>query len=474
MRSIIFTKYFAALALLLSSNACANRNWNDAKENPRTAAPVEYHPFPDRKHDGTFVVLAFSGGGTRAAALAYGVLEELRDTKVVVNGRPRRLLDEVDVISSVSGGSYTAAYYGLFGDRIFSDFEPVFLKRDVHRALLAQVANPISFGALASPDFNRSDLAARWLGDNIFENKTFADMKARGGPAIIINASDINDGMTFSFVQQQFDFLCSNIDDYPVANAVMASSAVPGYFAPIAVRNYDVDCPERRDSWVSKALATGNTYSREYQVALALQRYSDPRRMPVVRLMDGGITDNLGVRGSMMSPVLHYGDVEDMAGAFDDQRLDNVSKVLVVVVNAQTYEEYDWSNKGAEPGLIDNVKDSFDAAIGIMNSETINLARRGFEQWAKHVDSRPSRRGKPPVDLQFAVLTYDKIRDPAQRRAFNQIPTTLSLDAKQVDFVRGLGHELLRDQPEYQRFVASLKGALPTAGPSAPVAAEPR
>ncbi len=48
-----------------------------------------------------------------------------------MDGKTRRLLDEVDGISSVSGGSFTAAYYGLFGDRIFIDFEEKFLKRDV-------------------------------------------------------------------------------------------------------------------------------------------------------------------------------------------------------------------------------------------------------------------------------------------------------------------------------------------------------
>ena len=59
------------------------------------------------RRDDITLVLAFSGGGSRAAALAYGVLLELRDTRIGANG-DRRLLDEVDAISAVSGGSFTA------------------------------------------------------------------------------------------------------------------------------------------------------------------------------------------------------------------------------------------------------------------------------------------------------------------------------------------------------------------------------
>lgn len=53
------------------------------------------------------VGLALSGGGTRAGLFAFGVLQGLNDT---------RLLDKVDVISSVSGGGYAA--YWLYARRL--------------------------------------------------------------------------------------------------------------------------------------------------------------------------------------------------------------------------------------------------------------------------------------------------------------------------------------------------------------------
>jgi NTE family protein len=79
--------------------------------------------------DDLLVILAISGGGTRAAALGYGVLEELRRTEVSVNGVKRRLLDEVDVISAVSGGTFPATYYALRGEKTFEEFEAKVLSR---------------------------------------------------------------------------------------------------------------------------------------------------------------------------------------------------------------------------------------------------------------------------------------------------------------------------------------------------------
>lgn len=62
----------------------------------------------DKYADETLVVVTMSGGGMKAAALAYGTLLALK-AMPARNGDPNRsFLSDVDLISSVSGGSVTA------------------------------------------------------------------------------------------------------------------------------------------------------------------------------------------------------------------------------------------------------------------------------------------------------------------------------------------------------------------------------
>jgi NTE family protein len=163
------------------------------------------------------LLLAFSGGGTRAAALSYGVLQELRDTVVEIDGTPVRLLDEVDIITSVSGGSFTAAYYGLHGDGIFETFEDRFLRRDVQTRLVLSLLHPINWFRLAVTGLDRTELAIRYYDDEIFDHATFARLLERRGPLLQINATDLAAGRHFTFYQPQLDLLCSDLSSFPVA-----------------------------------------------------------------------------------------------------------------------------------------------------------------------------------------------------------------------------------------------------------------
>ena len=283
------------LGLLLLSG-CASYGVIDNTElttESASAQPYSIKALYGREGSGDIgLTLAFSGGGTRAAALAYGVLEELRDTTVVIDGQPRRLLDEIDTISSVSGGSFTSAYYGLYGERIFEDYKEVFLTKDIEHKLLLGMLNPLRwFGSET-----RTEMAVKLYEEQVFHGATFADMQRAGAPLVLINASDLAYGVRFSFVQEYFDLLCSDLSTFPVARAVTASSAVPILFPPVVVKDYQDCAIAGKPDWLEKsAELTANNPALE-QIIRGLETYYDPENRQYAHLVDGGITDNLGLR----------------------------------------------------------------------------------------------------------------------------------------------------------------------------------
>jgi hypothetical protein len=149
---------FVCCALIVSG--CAHYQINA----PLTAAkPAAGYRFENAvaltNSDDLMLLLAFSGGGTRAAALSYAVLDELAKTEVGPPSHEHRLLDDINMISAVSGGSITAAYYTQWGDRIFSDYESQFLKGHAQNGLLLRLVEPWNLVRLLSPRYCSSDLA---------------------------------------------------------------------------------------------------------------------------------------------------------------------------------------------------------------------------------------------------------------------------------------------------------------------------
>jgi NTE family protein len=405
------------------------------------------------------VLVAFSGGGTRAAALAYGVLEELRDTVVEMGGERRRLLDEVDLVSGVSGGSFTAAYYGLFGDRIFEDFEERFLRRNVQGDLVRRILfNPVNWFRLGSARFSRSDLAAEYYDEYIFGGRTIADFGAVPGPAVLINATDLVRGARFSFIREQFDPICSDLLTYPVARAVAASSAVPGLLTPIRLRSYAGTCGYEPPEWIADALASQGTGARRYIQARIAASYLDPNASSSVFLVDGGVTDNLGVRGSF-DRVVRQGSLD---AVLTESGYGGAHTILLIVANAQNEPDLDLEHTGnifrtlaLMAGITSGIQ------IRSFNFETLELVRTSFERWADQISSAGH-----PFAFHMAEVSFSHVRDPERRRVLNNLPTSFVLDDEAVDELRGVAREGLRSSEQFQEFLRALQAE--ETGPSQP------
>jgi NTE family protein len=402
--------------------------------------------------DHLLLYLTFSGGGTRAAALSYGVLEELKNTEVVVDGKRRRLLER-----SMDIGIRRSSRRSLYFLGIEEDFESKFLKKNIQGALFLGIFNPFNWFKIFSGTYGRSDLSADYYDKHIFEGKTFGDMAARKGPIIVINATDMSYGTRIGFMQDAFDLICSDLSQYPVSRAAAASSAVPMALTPITLRNYAGTCgykmPERFD-----AMLKSRTLSeRQFYLANNLSVYFDSEKKRYIHLVDGGVSDNLGLR-AILDRIIGRGSIwETIKGTF----MEKAKKIVFIVVNAETEPDRKWDRTENIPPF--GAMASAYSSIGIerYNQETLALLEESVKSWANEiktgrckggvVSSEPGSCG----DINFYVVEvkFDALRDETERLYFKRLPTSFKLSDEEVDELRDVAHRILGESEEFQRLL---------------------
>jgi predicted acylesterase/phospholipase RssA len=444
--------------------------------------------------DETFVVLTFSGGGTRAAAFAYGALEALRATDL---GDGRTLLDEVDVISSVSGGSFAAAYYGLFGrEEFFARFREQVLYRPIERDIILRLLAPWNWPRLLSPYFARSDLAAEYYDGAIFGHRTFAAMPLRR-PFIILNATDIGRGAQFSFTQDHFDRICSNLNGVPVGRGVTASSAFPVAFTPLTLQNYGAGaCGYDPPRWVVRAEhGDFDANPQRFDLARTWRSYEDASRRPYIHLSDGGLADNIGLR-AVETRIWSTGSIP----VIDQVNNGAIKRLVIIVVDAKPRIEAPADRSARPPGIFTVLEAAATNPMENYSSDTVERIRLAFDEWdneAAHFEQRRAgcrqlaaasctgggtrraqcetaatarcdaalaaearMRPKKP-ELYLIHVRFDAIPDESAKRSLQHVDTRLQLPREQVDLLVTWGRRLLADAAAYRRLVDSLDGTMP-------------
>ncbi len=477
-----------AAALLVLLGGCATRPINP----PITQAdPTTGYSFETRqrnfKDKDTLAILAFSGGGTRAAAFSYGVLEFLRKTEAVgPKGNRVRLLDSVDIITGVSGGSFTALAYGLYGDKLFDAYEKRFLKRDVQGELVARFLNPTNWGALWSTGWGRSELAAQLYDEILFNGATFGDLDRGDGPLILASATDISTGSRFLFSQRVFDVICSDLNAVPLSRAAAASSAVPVVLSPVTINNYGGHCNRVAPVWVKPFIESDNPprpAARAIRSLKAEEAFADSVHRPYLHLVDGGVSDNVGMRGVLDA-------LEILQGLHEigvPTPIDNARKIIVFIVNSLSSPPTNWDESEDPPGTVDILLKSAGTPIDAFSFEAVELLRDTANQWqtARLVrNSAAMAANKDPavaaalrlpnaeiyaVDVSFAAL-----KDKAEFEYLNQLPTSFVLPPEAVDRLRAAAATLIMDSPEFKRLLKDVGAKLVAEPPAAesPAAAQ--
>jgi len=481
-----FVFLFAAITLMAG---CATRPVNppialyDADKAYRIERQSE-----NAEDNATLVILAFSGGGTRAAAFSYGVLETLRDMQVTTkSGREVRVLDTVDVITGISGGSFTALAFGLHGEKLFDIYEASFLKRNVQGELVKRALAPFNWPSLASNGWGRSELAANLYDELLFNGATFKDLK-RDGPRILVSATDLADGTRLIFNPDNFDVLCTDLSSVRLARAAAASSAVPVVLSSITIDNYGGTCGYRPPPWAKLFLDNPDPprpAARTVKRLQELEAFADREHRPFLHLVDGGVSDNIGMRGVL--DVLST--FESLHAAGQKTPYDHVRNIFIFVVNSLATPPNDWGRHENPPALFDVLIKATGTPIDRYSYDTVETLRDIQARWASMREVRDAIKPypalgdrlqtvmrAPDITIRVVDVSFGALPDKGERDYLNTLPTSFVLDGDAVDRLRVAAKNAILASPEVQRLITNntlrMVGPGPRVSATSPVVSE--
>lgn len=421
------------------------------------------------------LIVALSGGGKRAAAFAQGALNAMAGTPLTDG---RTMLDEIDVLSSTSGGSVTAANFALNGRAGFDDFRGKFLMRDFMPRLYWELLNPVAFVSKVLIHNDRIESLVDVLEETVFADATLSDVWPRkGAPYLILNATDASSGLTFSMTQHYFDLICADARPYPLARAVASSAAYPVALSPIVLENKCSGPPKgdrrtrladylekrfQRQSAPGPTAAPGDSARRSWALRYhrLLNGETDAR---YVHLLDGGISDNLG----LSEPLRLLTSSSPGNPYYKAVRNGPVNDLVILVVDSRSSSQPGFERAGTPP----NMYESLLSVIG----GTIDSRMSGLTVQASllqgHVDGfnytrckdaggklhgitcRGSARaeGFQRLTTDTIVLAFDNLKEPSCRRGFAELPTDWGLTQSQVRALMNLGEGMVSIDPRFQK-----------------------
>ncbi len=413
---------------------------------------------PSAEAPDLIVIVAMSGGGKRSASFGYGALKGMRAVMVPTDVGPRSLLSQVDVISGVSGGSFPAAYYGLYRDKTFDQFETDFLYSDTNSYIYGVYLLPWNWTWLVDPEVGTNDFMDRVYDRTMFHGATFADLEARGRPLIAIGATDISYGTPMLFTQEYFDLICSDLSKLPISRAVAASNGFPGLFSPVTLTNRAKACDGRTPGWLRRVTPEQrqNPLSRSGVEARRAERYLDADTTRYLHLSDGGVSDNLAMRGAgAMMQVLSAADIR--ARGFL-----GVRRLLLISIDGQGTQDSSIARRKEVVGVLALLGLVSGGQIDSYNFETMNTVTEQMQRLAVALRNArcaqgPMVDGKSCGDVQAALIhiSLAGLPESPEQKQLLAIPTGLTLTRSDVDLLVTAGDDAVVNSAPLRDFLSS-------------------
>jgi NTE family protein len=259
--------------------------------------------------------------------------------------------------------------------------------------------------------------------------------------------------------------MCADLSKLRLSRAAAASSAVPVVLSPVTLDNRGGTCDYRPPPWVVDALKSPHERFLGNRMDLRVRQMDllqDSRERPYLHLVDGGLSDNLGLYGIvqalqelMVSP--------DLRAAL---KVGGLRHIVIVIVNARSAPSFGFDKVPFGPGAFDLLMQSISLPMDRYSTESIAALQDMITQWQLRVrleaDARrlgeSARPGSELNAVEFSVVdvSFEAVADAKLREYLQNLPTSFALPDEAVDRLRATAAQLLRDSPAFRTFVEDL------------------
>ncbi|MBH0183733.1 MAG: patatin-like phospholipase family protein, partial [Nitrospira sp.] len=192
------------------------------------------------------------------------------------------------------------------------------------------------------------------------------------------------------------------------------------------------------------------------QRANELRSYLDPKKRPYVHLLDGGLSDNIGMR-AVLENTAYIGNLESTFQSLGAKR---IRKLVYLMVSAETTPDPNQYTLNEIPGLMRVSKALVDIPINRYSTDTAELMRQAVSQWQRELRQRPPdahRIFTPDAEIYFITVSLAEIENAVEHARFMNIPTNLSLTDSEIDHLLLAASKLLRNDKDFQRLLHDLE-----------------
>jgi predicted acylesterase/phospholipase RssA len=435
--------------------------YNESLAGRQSGAPLADDPalrgmWPDKvdQDDTTLMMVAFSGGGSRAAAVGWKTLETLKGIPYTFTAGGRQvesnLAREIDLVAGISGGSFAAAAWCLCGGDL-APFQKRFVERDIQGALARNLFSTKGVVAAFSRRYARINFAAELYDEEVYERKTFADLPAR--PILRIHSTDLALGRRFTFTPDTFARLGSNLGSYPIGYACAASSAFPILLTPLTLRNFGPPLDLSQD--VEYILGKKNARTDlNADLRTKAWEYYNNKTNEYIHLADGGLVDNQGLQS-----ILDEFETNGIINRRINYSVQPLKRLIIVNVNAGVAGENQSGHSPSAPSIASVVESSMVSSMDILSARRwMDIQDKCIEVFKAAIDRGADTPSLSQLEEPYRIeVSFRNIVDPDLRRRALALPTSFKLSPEQLALIDKVVPELLKEDPELKRLQASLE-----------------